>query len=76
MEYMVVWEREAGGLFDRPPPRLVCMLLQRLPGGGYQLVLPPLPENRLRVGVMWVTPFEFFYLATIYMNHYVAQRVS
>jgi hypothetical protein len=52
------------------------MLLQRLPGGGYQLVLPPLPENRLRVGVMWVTPFEFFYLATIYMNHYVAQRVS
>ncbi len=76
MEFMIVWERVIAGHFNVPPPALVCLLIQRMPDGTYQLVLPPLPPNRLLVGVMWVTPLEFTYLAAVYMDDYVLRRVS
>jgi hypothetical protein len=76
MEFMIVWERVIAGHFSRPPLALVCLLVQRMPDGTYQLVLPPLPPDRLLVGVMWVTPLEFTYLAALYMDDYVMRRVG
>jgi hypothetical protein len=75
MEVMVVWERAEGGSFNRPPPALACLLLERLRGGGYRLVLPPLPANRLLVGILWVSPAEFTVLASRYMDDYIVRRV-
>jgi hypothetical protein len=76
MEFMIVWERVIAVHYSRPPPALACILVQRMPDGTYQLVLPPLPANRLLVGVMWVTPLEFTYLAALYMDDYVMRRVA
>jgi hypothetical protein len=76
MEVMIVWERASGGLFNNPPPALACLLLQRLPCGSYQLILPPLPANRLLVGIMWVSPTEFTALASRYMGDYVDRRLG
>jgi hypothetical protein len=76
VEFMIVWERVLVSQFSRPPPELVCLLVQRMPDGTYQLVLPPLPANQLLVGVMWVTPLEFTYLAAVYMDDYVMRRVN
>jgi hypothetical protein len=76
MEVMVVWERAVGGSFNHPPPALACLLLQRLPDGEYRLVLPPLPANRLLVGIMWVSPAEFTALAMRYMDEYVDRRLG
>jgi hypothetical protein len=76
MEVMVVWERAEGSDYRYPPPVAACLLLQRLPDGSYQLVLPPLPVSRRLVGVMWVLPTEFTMLAARYMDEYVARRIA
>jgi hypothetical protein len=52
------------------------LLIQRMANGTYQLVLPPLPASRLLIGIMWVTPVEFLYLASIYMDDFVMRRSS
>jgi hypothetical protein len=39
-------------------------------------VLPPLPANRLLVGIMWVSPAEFTALAMRYMDEYVDRRLG
>jgi hypothetical protein len=52
------------------------MLIQRMPNGTYQLTLPPLPANRLLIGMLWVAPLEFVYLATIYMDDFVMRRAG
>jgi hypothetical protein len=74
MEFVLVWERlDAVHPYQtlRVPANLI---IQRMPNGTYQLTLPPLPANRLLIGILWVVPLEFWYLASLYMDDFVSRR--
>jgi hypothetical protein len=74
MEFLIVWEMAVSGPNSRPTFTRAFLLIQRMANGTYQLVLPPLPASRLLIGIMWVTPVEFVYLASIYMDDFVMRR--
>jgi hypothetical protein len=76
MEFMIVWEQLGNGPIHQIPRAQAYMLIQRMPNGTYQLTLPPLPANRLLIGILWVAPLEFVYLATIYMDDFVMRRAG
>jgi hypothetical protein len=78
MEILLVWERiEPGHLnMNIPPPAPACLILQRVSRRVYRLVLPPVPPNSRIVGVLWVPPSEFTFLAGVYMDDYVASRIA
>jgi hypothetical protein len=76
MEFIIVLEQLGNGPFIQIFRAQAYMLIQRMPDGTYQLTLPPLPANRLLIGMLWVAPLEFMYLADIYMNNFVMRRVG
>ncbi len=78
MEILLVWERiEVAQLnVNLPPPVPACLILQRVSRRVYRLVLPPMPPGSRIVGVLWVPPSEFTFLAGVYMDDYVARRIA
>jgi hypothetical protein len=78
MEILLVWERfePAAMNMNVPPPVPACLILQRVTRRTYRLVLPPMPPNSRIVGVLWVPPAEFTFLAGVYMDDYVDRRVN
>jgi hypothetical protein len=76
MEFVIVMGAVVSGHAHHPVLVWAVLLIQRMPNGTYQLILPPLPANRLLIGMMWVAPWEFVYLASIYMDDFVVRRAS